>query len=398
LRELKGRDVRALQILHERFRKQLQFVHQARWQALWRVVSALIAGRQLWLTALGRALPGSAMRKHAIKAVDRLLGNAHLHAERFSIAAALASTIIRDGSRPIVLIDTVEIRHKIVAITAAIAHDGRSFPIWSTIVSHVRPKARECSRFLQELSRVLPVCHPVLVTDAGFEGPWFIEVERHGWDYVGRLRGQVMVQYDDRWVRLSELRQLATNRAQNLGRLLISKKGSPAKRRVVLSKLPTCGHRQVKTRRGPARGTNYRVYRANAYEPLVLVSSLTSEPRRVVAVYKLRMQIEQAFRDLKNHRWGWSLRHCGTGSRPRLEILLLIGAIAQLVQQLVGIAAERMGLHRAHQANTIRQRRVLSVFVLGGLILNNLGSDDVSKLNIAAAIKRVRDGARCRST
>lgn len=389
--------MRALQILQERFRNRLEFVHQSRWRALWRVVSALIIGRRLWLTALGRALPGSVLPKHAIKAVDRLLGNEHLHAERFVIAAALVSTIVRDGSQPIVLVDTVEIRHKIVAITAAIAFDGRSFPVWSTIVGHVRPKARECRRFLHELSFVLAGSRPVLVTDAGFEAPWFSEVERHGWDYVGRLRGQVMVNHDGRWVRMPELHRLATKRAKNLGRLLIGKRRSSTQRRVVLSKLPTCRHRQVKTRRGPARDRNYRVYRANAYEPLVLVSSLTSQPNQIVAVYKLRMQIEQAFRDLKNHRWGWSLRHCGTRSKSRLELLLLIGAIALLVQQLVGIAAERRGLHRAHQANTIRRRRVLSVFVLGGLVLNGASRDDLTKREIVRAISNLRDRAAYRS-
>jgi uncharacterized membrane protein len=131
--------------------------------------------------------------------------------------------------------------------------------------------------------------------------------------------------------------------------------------------------------------------------PLVLVTSLTSEPNRIVAVYKLRMQIEQAFRDLKNYRWGWSLRHCGTRSKSRLELLLLIGAIALLVQQLVGIAAERRGLHRAHQANTIRRRRVLSIFVLGGLVLNDASGEGLSNCNIARAIKDLRDRAAYRN-
>lgn len=383
--------MRAFEILHARFRERLGFVHESRWQSLWRVVAALIIGRKLWLTALGRARPGTAMPKHAIKAVDRLLGNERLHAERFAIAASVAATIIGAQRRPIILVDTVELRHKVVALTAAVAHDGRSFPIWSTLVNHIRPRGRDCERFLNELSTVLPAgCRAVVVTDAGFEGAWFAAVRQQGWDYVGRLRGQVQVQHGGHWVQLLSLRNLATTRAKNLGVLHIGKLRSEP-HRVVLSKLPTCAHRQVKTRRGPARGTNYHEYRKNAHEPLVLVSSLSCRPDDVVTIYKLRMQIEQAFRDLKNHRWGWSLRHCGTRSRARLELLLLVAAIACLVQQLTGMAAEARSLHRAHQANTERGRRVLSFFVLGGLILNG-HSQELSHEDIRSAIAGLRRG------
>jgi hypothetical protein len=362
--------VRALEMLHERLKCRLDFLHVARWRSLWRVVQALIAGKQLWLTALGRSLPTAAHRKHAIKAVDRLLGNDHLYRERFAIAAALAAIVIHRRTRPIVLVDTVEIRHRVVAITAALAHDGRSFPIWSTKVRHYRPRARDLRRFLDELGRVLPpACSPILVTDAGFETPWLCEVDRRGWDYVCRVRGQVHVLYKGEWVGLERIRSLATGRAKNLGTLSLARK-TPHARRVVLSKLPICRHRQVATRRGPARGTNYRVYRQNAYEPLVVTTSLTSHPAQVIALYRLRMQIEQSFRDLKNHRWGWSLRHCLTRSRRRIELLLLIAAIAIVAQQLAGTAAENLGLHRYHQANTIQRRRVLSLFLLGGLTLN----------------------------
>lgn len=383
--------MRALEIVYARLCEGVGFVHKSRWQALWRVVTALIVGRKLWLTALGRSRPGGALPKHAIKAVDRLLGSEHLHAERFVIAARVAETLIGSLRRPIVLVDTVEIRDRMVALTAAVAYGGRSFPIWSMHVIHVRPNARDCKRFLSQLSYVLPpCCEAVIVTDAGFEGDWFDEVQRHGWSYVGRLRGQVQVLLVDSWVRLDAVRNLATKRAKNLGVLEVGRR-RPRSQRVILSKTPTCRHRQVNTRRGPARGTNYHVYRSNAYEPLVLVTSLACAPDRVVATYKLRMQIEQAFRDLKNHRWGWSMRHCRTRSSARLELLLLVATIACLVQQVTGIAGEARGLHRAHQANTLRARRVLSVFLLGGLLLTT-SSPDLHDPDIRNAISDLRRG------
>jgi hypothetical protein len=349
-------------------------------------------GKKLWLTALGRSLPTPARRKHAIKAVDRLLGNRHLHRERFSIAAALAAMVIRRRTRPILLVDTVEVRHKLVAITAALAYGGRSLPLWSTRVLHYKPKSRDIRRFLDELVRVLPQgCTPVLITDAGFETPWLREVERHGWDYVARLRGQVQVFFKGEWIGLKRLRSFAKYRPRNLGILRLVR-SAPQDRRVVMSKLPVSRHRQVATRRGPARGTNYRVYRQNAHEPLVLTTSLGSNASQVVALYQLRMQIEQSFRDLKNHRWGWSLRHCRTRTRRRLELLFLIAAIAILVQQLAGAAAEQRGFHRHHQANTIRRYRVLSHFVLGGLVLNHAAPDEpLARQDLLRALTNLRN-------
>jgi hypothetical protein len=361
--------VRALAIVQERIAKRLGFIHVMRLNALWRVVTALLVGERLWLTALGRSMLGAARPKHAIKCVDRLLGNPHLFRERFRIAAALTELVIRGTSRPIILVDTVEVRHRYVAITAALAMGGRTLPIWSIVSTHYKVKLGELRRFLDGLKKVLPAgASPILVTDAGFEQPWLRLLDALGWDYIARARGQTQVRIDDKWVALATIRAKAGRRARNLGTCGLPKR-DPDDRRIVLSRVPVSKHRQISTRQGPARGTNYHAYRKNAYEPLVLVTSLTSAPEQVVELYRLRMQIEQTFRDLKNHRWGWSMRHCLSKSRDRIEILLLIASIAMLVQHLIGVAGELTGLQRAHQANTVRDRRVLSTFFLGALLL-----------------------------
>jgi hypothetical protein len=376
--------VRALQVLHDELRESTRFMHAARWSALWRTVLGLISGKKLWLTALGRALPGDARRKHAIKAVDRLLGNPVLYCERRRIYAALADLLIRPRRYVPVLIDTVEIRHRMVGFVASVPHQGRAIPIWATTITALRANEAHCRRFLMGLQEVLPpTCRPILVTDGGFERTWFQQVEALGWDYVGRVRGQVKVEHRGRTLSCPDLHRMAGRRAKNLPGVRFPVT-CPHSRRLVLSKLPVCRHRQTKTRTGPGRDSNYLHYRKNAYEPLVLATSLTSKADAVVAVYQIRMQIEQTFRDLKNHRWGWSLRHCGSRRAGRLDILLLIGALATFVQQLVGIAAEQAGAHRQHQANTVTKRRVLSYFFLGGLILAEKADDGLSP----SAIKR----------
>lgn len=79
--------------------------HAVRAAALVRVVGALLIGGKLSLTQLGRSLTGVARVKHQIKAVDRLLGNQHLHRERDDIYRALARTLLAGIRRPLIIVD-----------------------------------------------------------------------------------------------------------------------------------------------------------------------------------------------------------------------------------------------------------------------------------------------------
>src|SRR5450759_4665381 len=81
------------------------------------------------------------------------------------------------------------------------------------------------------------------------------------------------------------------------------------------------------------------------------------------------MQIEEAFRDLKNTRNGFSLRHCRSYKLQRLNVALLIAALAMLILWLIGTAAKLRNLHYSFQANTERRWNVLSNFIIGWQIL-----------------------------
>lgn len=86
-------------------------------------------------------------------------------------------------------------------------------------------------------------------------------------------------------------------------------------------------------------------------------------------LYKTRMQIEEAFRDVKNSRWGFSLDEAKATNASRYENLLIIGALATVAVWLVGQAAVIKNIHRRFQANTIPTRNVLSTFYLGCRVL-----------------------------
>ena len=144
-------------------------------------------------------------------------------------------------------------------------------------------------------------------------------------------------------------------------------------------------------RRGPKQ-PNTTLYQRLHRAPWLLATSLAhsyGSERRVTQLYRQRMQIEETFRDLKCHRWGFGLRYARCNSAARLELLLLLGALATLVVWLVGLAGRALQLDRHLQANTERRRDVLSTFFIGRELLKRL--DDLPMPIIDLALFALRD-------
>jgi hypothetical protein len=366
--------VRATQRILQQLDGTLDFMHEQRRGALLRAVRALIVGGALWLSALGRSCDDAIAAKHSIKAIDRLLGNAALYAQRHQIYAALASTLLRGRRQAVVLVDATEIRPGVCALTASLAMEGRSIPLYAQVRSKRSiGKRASISGFLRGLQRVLPHdVAPILVTDAGFESPWFDQVVELGWDYVGRVRHQTKFEIDDaHWVSAKALHRCAGYHARDLGQLRFPRH-RPRARRLVISALPKHQRRTRRNTRGrKGRSANDRRCAKSAREPWLLCTSLQCRSRIIVDIYAQRMQIEQNYRDTKNHRWGWRLDQSRSRSNARLEILMLIAAIAMFVVLALGCFAERNALHKRFQANTLYRRRVLSFFTLGIFVLRD---------------------------
>ncbi|MDF4835313.1 transposase, partial [Vibrio parahaemolyticus] len=95
----------------------------------------------------------------------------------------------------------------------------------------------------------------------------------------------------------------------------------------------------------------------------------TRTPKQLVNLYAKRMQIEETFRDLKSPVYGLGLRQSRTNSPERLDIILLIALMLQLMFWLAGLHAQKQGWDRHFQANTVRTRNVLSTVRLGMEVL-----------------------------
>jgi hypothetical protein len=368
-------DMHVGKILSRWFGTKRIIAHRSREVAVARTVQALMIGQRLSLTHLGRHRQGRAHVKHHIKAVDRLLANAHLHTEIPNVYREMARRLLEGVARPVIVVDwsDFELGREWLMLKAAVPLGGRAISVFQRVFPFARynsPSAH--AEFLMQLKAVLPPsCRPLIVTDAGFRGPWFRAVEANGWDWVGRIRNRIKYfnKQTGRWRYTDSLYAEATATVKHVGRVALSRR-----HRYEFSLYLV---RAYRPRRGrpPATGPKHQnttLYRRLHKAPWLLATSLPHAEgigRRVKAVYAQRMQIEETFRDLKCHRWGLGLRYALSHSAARLEVLLLIGALATLLFWIAGLFASKTGQAHTFQANTERRRRVLSVVFLGQQLL-----------------------------
>lgn len=365
-------------------------VHVKRLAGLLVIVDGIVRAGRLALTSIGRSLPTTALAKHSIKRVDRFLSNGHFHRERHLYFRAVARFIVGQWTRPVVAIDWTKGVGKFWALYASVPVGGRA----QTVYFEVHPERvieteRVHRRFLRALRDVLPpACRPVIVLDAGFHGEFLREVRRLGWDFLVRLRGRTTMRPSGqlRWTSVRRLYRRASVVATSLGIFQLYRKVTSIDVNLVLVRPVRRGHHPYTRRLSSDHSSTMRAGK----DPWLLATSLAdATAEQVVGLYALRMQIEESFRDLKSHRFGWSFREVRSSSPIRLAALLLLAALAALAVTLIGLAAELAKVHRSYQANT-SARRVLSHFSLGASILRSRAKPLIRPSHLRAAIASLR--------
>lgn len=164
--------------------------------------------------------------------------------------------------------------------------------------------------FLQNLKSVIPVdCKPIVITDAGFRNPWFKLIISFEWDFGGRLRGNAYLSETNDphvWRHCKELYSKSTSKAQFCGKYLVAK-SNPVSANIFQIKLKPKNRirRTVFGVRALCSHSLQHSEREN--EPWLIMSSLSKRlTKEAIAIYRTRMKIEQSFRDLKSHRFGFS--------------------------------------------------------------------------------------------
>jgi hypothetical protein len=352
--------------------------HKARLVAVMAAVMAVLLSRRLSSAAMGRALP-SGSGKHGIKRFDRLLGNPLLHAELQLFYRGLASVLVTT-ERPVILVDWTQVRGSFVALSAAMATEhGRPLTLLCR-VHHVRSlgNAMVQRRFLQQLSELLPPgTRPIIVSDAGFHSDFFRDVLSLGWDFLGRIRGTACLIVEGKETTKKALYAVAKARPYDL------QEAGLYKHRTIACRLVLVRRRHGKRRSKPTKNKETREYRKQARDPWLLATSLTrrqASAERIIELYAKRMQIEESFRDAKNARFGIGLSDSRSRSAKRIEVQLLLAALATAAAFILGRQVEERREHLRFQANTSKAR-VLSVVRLGVEWLAQHVSDMRTKLD-----------------
>lgn len=177
------------------------FMHHTRWQRLVDLCSSALNGQALALTQLALGSGSKTTLRHRVKAVDRLLGNPAFAAEHLDVYRTLAARWLTGVSPLLIVVDWSSLSadmkwHWLRASVVAVVAEGRSI----TLYEEVHPQRHLAAyavhqRFLERLTCVLPAQRsaPIILTDAGFRGPWFALVLAQGWQWVGRVRNRDFV-------------------------------------------------------------------------------------------------------------------------------------------------------------------------------------------------------------
>ena len=354
----------------------LSVIHAARHELWCAAVSAVMSGHLLSLSRLARALMGHSSQKAALKRVDRLLGSPRIGQEAGVVAAALLRTLCRGGQPLVIAVDwsAVSPGGAFVELRAVAMRVGMGRGL--TICQQVYPQsklgdARAERALLKTLHAWMPaeVC-VIVITDAGFRRPWFIQVERLGWRWIGRIRAGVCVSREGiHWEQASAWFAYATGKACRWHDCSLTRRFRFACDMVLYRRCAVGGKRYGRAGHGSTPKAR-REAQASAREPWLLAHSpqlRTFRPEEIVALYGLRMHIEENFRDSKSTPVGMGLELSQSRSAPRLHALLLIGTLAAFVLWHIGQLAEAEGLHRRFKATT-RVARELSVITLAKLL------------------------------
>jgi len=372
--------MKATQLLHKKLISACPDMHKIRLKALIAGVNSALSEHQVTVTGLGRNLRehSKTKTKHDIKRMDRLIGNKHLHNERKDLFQHLTSQLVGEQKHPVLIADWSPIPGNEIfqLLRIAIPMGGRSLTIYEECFEEKKLNTTEVhDTFLDELEAILPEgCQPIILSDAIFKTPWFETIEAKGWYWVGRVRGNVQISLDGEvFEGCTTIMKQATTTPTGLGTIFYSKSTAFPCEGTLFHGTEKGKHKKKK-RGGISQDTKSLYYSKKAKQPWLLVSHLPNKinkPKKIVRLYKFRMQIEEGFRDTKNQQYGIGLAQAKSKSAKRYNNLLLVAALTQFLLWCIGKVAVEKKYHYDLQANTIRHRTVLSNVYIGIQIIRD---------------------------
>lgn len=322
--------------------------HAKRKQSLANAALGVINSASLVVHRIGLGLASAKklLGKHAVKQVDRLIGN-----EKLVVSDCFEKTvpyIIGARKEIVVVMDWTDFdadKQATLQISLVTSH-GRATPLlWKTVYKkNLKNKRNDYEdELLNRLKEVMPEGVKITVlADRAFGDTKLYDFLKYdlGFDFVIRFRGNIQVT-DSQGETRNALDWVGANgRARTLRQ---------AKVTALLCEVPTvvC----VK-----AKGMK-QAWCIAASNPSAVAGTL-------IRWYAKRWGIEPQFRDTKDIHFGMGLSETSISDPERRDRLLLISEISVLILTLLGAAGEKLGMDRYLKANTVKHR-TMSLFRQG---------------------------------
>ncbi len=347
-------------------------MHAVRRQAVQACVSSLLQGNAVTVTAIGRGIDSAAKEKHNIKRADRLCSNPYLQQVIKPTYHRLCQYWTSGLSQPVILVDWSDLdeykRHYL--LRASLVVSGRPITLYEEVHDiSTKEKPETHQQFLFQLAAGLDKdCKPIIVSDAGFKVPWFKQVLALGWDFVGRTRQPnfYRLQNEADWHCITTLYQQANTRPKAYSGQIT--KSNPLNCQFVIYKQKNKGRHRLNRSGQPKRSKHSKVHSKSGNEAWLISTSMpltANLGKRVINIYRTRMQIEEGFRDMKNRHFGLGFTQNKSTIAKRLSVLILLSTLASIVLILTGIAVTIANKHHGYQANSTKHKRVISFQFLG---------------------------------
>jgi hypothetical protein len=275
-------------------------------------------------------------------------------------------------------------------LRAALPVGGRAISLYEEVHPDSKLGNRRVQhQFLARLQQVLPAhVKPIIVADSGFRTPFFREVERLNWHWLGRIRNRDFIAFADHpddWQSAKSLYAKATRKAKLLG-LANWVRSNPLTGQLVIFYRPAQGRKQLTVQKRPAKSKQSLKQAKREKEPWLLVVSPSLKAYsavRVVNYYRTRMQIDEGFRDTKSTHYGLDLANDSRIQAERRANLLLIAALIVFALWLVGLSLKGSATERQIKVNSGSKHSPYSVIFLGKIACRYVAfelSDDYLEL------------------
>ena len=315
-------------------------LHAKRVQSLVDSTLGVTHAARLGIHAIGRGLAAAKglTDKHAIKQVDRCIGNEKIDVD--ALSHLWVKECIAGRSELLVNLDWTEFDsddQSMLVLSLQTDH-GRSLPlIWKTVVKSKLKGQRNDheDELLVRFRKAVPLdVRAIVVADRGFGDQKLFDLLTNElrFDFIIRIRADINVTN-------------AAGETKPAGEW-VGKQG----------RLRTIRNASVTTDKTPV-GSIVAVHEKNMDDAWCLA---TSDPTWsgywVKKRYGKRFTCEETFRDIKDLRFGFGMKWNAITKPHRRDRMMLLATLAQALLTLLGAAGEDAGLDRLLKANTTKRR------------------------------------------